>query len=80
MVVLNFYTTIILCISLLIFGIFSIEAGKLLPWQSYQLYPTHRSGTGQKTLKIIPVIPADETSMFALQNIDKKRLLVGSFV
>ncbi|CAH8670636.1 unnamed protein product [Schistosoma curassoni] len=45
----------------------SIEAGKLLPWQSYQLYPTHRSGTGQKTLKIIPVIPADETNSDKLE-------------
>ncbi|XP_018655495.1 putative terminal deoxycytidyl transferase rev1 [Schistosoma mansoni] len=45
----------------------SIEAGKLLPWQNYQLYPTHRSGTGQKTLKIIPVIPVDETNSNKLE-------------
>ncbi|TNN18262.1 DNA repair protein isoform 1 [Schistosoma japonicum] len=39
----------------------SIEAGKLLPWQSYQLYPTHRSGSGQKTLEITPALPISDT-------------------
>nr|CAH8872910.1 unnamed protein product [Trichobilharzia regenti] len=38
----------------------SIEAGKLLPWQSYQLYAAHRSGPGQKTLKIVPKDHADD--------------------
>ncbi|CAH8635265.1 unnamed protein product [Heterobilharzia americana] len=37
----------------------SISAGKLLPWQSYQLYATHRSGPGQKTLGVLSAIPAD---------------------
>ncbi|CAH8595305.1 unnamed protein product [Schistosoma turkestanicum] len=53
----------------------SIEAGKLLPWQSYQLYPTHRSGTGQKTLKIVPENPIDDTNSDRLKTVSPSNVV-----